>query len=326
MKKIIFALIALLLISGCNYNELNDIYLVSALAIDYTDEYTLSLLTISDNEDNPTRVITGKGKSIKETFYNISQNYNKPLYLGHLNLIIISEETGSKGIEELLKIINEDNETKKNFYIVLAELTKAIDILNSLSSTKFETKNSNLNNIINKYLSLENINNQITYNDYITKNNTSNSLFLTSYKLVDDNLENGKIGIIENNKFNSWSNNTDGLLILNNMINEYILKVDDDYITLKDIKTIKKIDKEDSNIIYFNIDVNNSYDKKVEQKLQKMLLDTVNESIRDKKIDYLQLKDFIYKHTKKEIKNLSDIKPIVKINFKKWKELYETFK
>ncbi len=317
MKKIIFALIALLLISGCNYNELNDIYLVSALAIDYTDEYTLSLLTISDNEDNPTRVITGKGKSIKETFYNISQNYNKPLYLGHLNLIIISEETGSKGIEELLKIINEDNETKKNFYIVLAELTKAIDILNSLSSTKFETKNSNLNNIINKYLSLENINNQITYNDYITKNNTSNSLFLTSYKLVDDNLENGKIGIIENNKFNSWSNNTDGLLILNNMINEYILKVDDDYITLKDIKTIKKIDKEDSNIIYFNIDVNNSYDKKVEQKLQKMLLDTVNESIRDKKIDYLQLKDFIYKHTKKEIKNLSDIKPIVKINFKK---------
>ena len=317
MKKIIFALIALLLISGCNYNELNDIYLVSALAIDYTDEYTLSLLTISDNEENPTRVITGKGKSIKETFYNISQNYNKPLYLGHLNLIIISEETGSKGIEQLLKIINEDNETKKNFYIVLAESTKAIDILNSLSSTKFETKNSNLNNIINKYLSLENINNQITYNDYITKNNTSNSLFLTSYKLVDDNLENGKIGIIENNKFNSWSNNTDGLLILNNMINEYILKVDDDYITLKDIKTIKKIDKEDSNIIYFNIDINNSYDKKVEQELQKMLLDTVNESIKDKKIDYLQLKDFIYKHAKKEIKNLSDIKPIVKINFKK---------
>ena len=317
MKKIIFALITLLLISGCNYNELNDIYLVSALAIDYTDEYTLSLLTISDNEENPTRVITGKGKSIEETFYNISQNYNKPLYLGHLNLIIISEETGSKGIEELLKIINEDNETKKNFYIVLAESTKAIDILNSLSSTKFETKNSNLNNIINKYLSLENINNQITYNDYITKNNTSNSLFLTSYKLVDDNLENGKIGIIENNKFNSWSNNTDGLLILNNMINEYILKVGDNYITLKDIKTTKKIDKEDSNIIYFNIDVNNSYDKKVEQELQKMLLDTVNESIRDKKIDYLQLKDFIYKHTKKEIKNLSDIKPIVKINLKK---------
>lgn len=317
MKKIIFALITLLLISGCNYNELNDIYLVSALAIDYTDEYTLSLLTISDNEDNPTRVITGKGKSIKETFYNISQNYNKPLYLGHLNLIIISEETGSKGIEELLKIINEDNETKKNFYIVLAELTKAIDILNSLSSTKFETKNSNLNNIINKYLSLENINNQITYNDYITKNNTSNSLFLTSYKLVADNLENGKIGIIENNKFNSWSNNTDGLLILNNMINEYILKVDNDYITLKNIKTTKKIDKEDSNIIYFNIDINNSYDKMVEQELQKMLLNTVYESIKDKKIDYLQLKDFIYKHTKKEIKNLSDIKPIVKINFKK---------
>lgn len=317
MKKIFFALITLLLISGCNYNELNDIYLVSALAIDYTDEYTLSLLTISDNEENPTRIITGKGKSIEETFYNISQNYNKPLYLGHLNLIIISEETGSKGIEQLLKIINEDNETKKNFYIVLSERTKAVDILNSLSSTKFETKNSNLNNIINKYLSLENINNQITYNDYITKNNTSNSLFLTSYKLVDDNLENGKIGIIENNKFNSWSNNTDGLLILNNMINEYILKVDDNYITLKDIKTTKKIDKEDSNIIYFNIDINNSYDKKVEQELQKMLLDTVNESIKDKKIDYLQLKDFIYKHTKKEIKDLSDIKPIVKINFKK---------
>ena len=317
MKKIIFALITLILISGCNYNELNDIYLVSALAIDYTDEYTLSLLTISDNEENPTRVITGKGKSIEETFYNISQNYNKPLYLGHLNLIILSEKTGSKGIEELLKIINEDNETKKNFYIVLAESTKAIDILNSLSSTKFETKNSNLNNIINKYLSLENINNQITYNDYITKNNTSNSLFLTSYKLADDNLENGKIGIIENNKFNSWSNNTDGLLILNNMINEYILKVDNDYITLKDIKTTKKIDKENSNIIYFNIDVNNSYDKMVEQELQKMLIDTVYESIKDKKIDYLQLKDFIYKHTKKEIKDLSDIKPIVKINFKK---------
>ena len=138
MKKIslLLLLVPIFLVGGCNYHELNDIYLVSALSVDYDSEYKVSLLTVSDNEESPTRFIEGYGKSLEKTFYHINNNYNKPLYLGHLNLIIISEEASKKGIKPLLDIINEDNETKKNFYLVLAKNTKAIDVLQTLSKEK----------------------------------------------------------------------------------------------------------------------------------------------------------------------------------------------
>lgn len=53
MKKIslLLLLVPILLVGGCNYHELNDIYLVSALSVDYDSEYKVSLLTVSDNED-----------------------------------------------------------------------------------------------------------------------------------------------------------------------------------------------------------------------------------------------------------------------------------
>ena len=70
MKKIslLLLLVPILLVGGCNYHELNDIYLVSALSVDYDSEYKVSLLTVSDNEESPTRFIEGYGKNLRHIY------------------------------------------------------------------------------------------------------------------------------------------------------------------------------------------------------------------------------------------------------------------
>ena len=68
MKRIkwILPLLITFLVCGCNYHELNDIYLVSALSVDFDQEYHISLLIASDDEENSTRTIEGHGKTLEE--------------------------------------------------------------------------------------------------------------------------------------------------------------------------------------------------------------------------------------------------------------------
>lgn len=306
MKKIkwFIPLISILLLCGCNYHELNDIYLVSALSVDYNEEYHVSLLVASDDEENSTRTIEGNGKTLEETFFNITTNYNKPLYLGHLNLVLINEDAAKKGIKSLLKIINEDNETKKNFYLILARDTPAKEVLHYLSSEKLEAKEIEG---FSKYLSLENIHNQITYNTYIKQMKENNISTMTSYTIKDERLQTSDLGIFKNQHLHSWTKESNTTMVLNHMSKEFILNLNDKSIVIKNIRVKKKLSRDKITFkVEGKIDSNTKNIQEVKQALKKQLEKTIEES-KNSNLDYLRLKPLLYDYNKNTKKNLKDI-------------------
>lgn len=313
MKKIkwILPLLLIFLVCGCNYHELNEIYLVSALSVDYDKEYRVSLLVVSDDDENSTRTIEGRGKTLEEVFYNITSNYNKPLYLGHLNLVLIDEKSAKNGIEPLIKIINEDNETKKNFYLILARNTKASEVLNYLSSEKLDTKETEG---ISKHLSLENIHNQITYNTYTKQNKENNINLLTSYTIKDKELETSNLGVLKNHKLKTWIEETNETLILNTMMKEFPLSIENKTVIIKNISVKKQLSNDKVTFVVkgkVDTSVKNLHliETKFQEKLEKALIEAEKLNI-----DYLRLKPFLYDYKKNTNLPLTEINPNIKVS------------
>lgn len=313
MKRIkwILPLLITFLVCGCNYHELNDIYLVSALSVDFDQEYHISLLIASDDEENSTRTIEGHGKTLEEAFFQLSTNYNKPLYLGHLNLVLIDEHAAKKGIESLFQIINEDNETKKNFYLILAENTKAKDVLTYLSSEKVEAKEIEG---LSKYLTLESIHNQITYNTYIKQMKENSISTMTSYTIQNEKLQTSNLGIFKNHHLKSWTKETNATMVLNEMTKEFILSLHSQSVIIKNLRVKKKLSND-----FITFDVNGKVDssikdtREVEQEFKKEIEKAVQES-QKLNLDYLRLKPFLYDHNKKTTQSLKDLKVHINVH------------
>ena len=75
MKKIIFILLIPLFLGGCyDYQELNDLAIISGIAIDYEDDYevTFEVLECQKENDEKTSYVKATGKTISEAFANAS--------------------------------------------------------------------------------------------------------------------------------------------------------------------------------------------------------------------------------------------------------------
>ena len=148
MKKIRILILILLLLplTGCwNYRELEDLAIVSALGIDISDnDFDISVEAVnplkvgshsqsgSSSEDAPIAVFTTKGKTIREAVDKILLTSPKRLYLGHMNLLVISEEAAKKGIDEFIDYFMRDTEMRKSFAVVVIKNAKASDVLKIL--------------------------------------------------------------------------------------------------------------------------------------------------------------------------------------------------
>ena len=141
--KIFFCLPILLFLTGCwNYNELNTLAITTGMAIDkYKDGYEVSLLIANSKRveesskegEAQTIVYSGKGKTISQAMKDIDLISSKQLYIGHLSVIVISDEVAKEGIVNTLDFLLREPESIKRFYIALARDTKAKSILQVLS-------------------------------------------------------------------------------------------------------------------------------------------------------------------------------------------------
>ncbi|MDD2435180.1 MAG: Ger(x)C family spore germination protein [Bacilli bacterium] len=166
--KLLIPLIIIFFTAGCwNYRELNDLALVSAIGIDEEDGlYKVSVQimdptqesggsnTSSSSEATPIDVHFGKGKTIVEALNNITLNQPKRLFLGHTDLIVISDTLARKGIEDFIDFLLRERESRKIFPVVIVKNAKAIDVIKlitsievisakSISSSLKNTKNNN---------------------------------------------------------------------------------------------------------------------------------------------------------------------------------------
>jgi len=145
MKKFkwLFIIIILLLVSGCwQYRELNDLAIVSAIGVDKIDtEYLVTVQvintrkqshTIQAGEETTVTIYEAKGKSIQEALNMISLECPKELYLGHIDIVVIGEETARTGIKDYIDFFLRDREVRKIYPFVFAKGAMATDVLKIL--------------------------------------------------------------------------------------------------------------------------------------------------------------------------------------------------
>lgn len=163
MKKVILVLL-LLLCTGCwDYNELNNLAIVSGIAIDYKDdEYAVTYEILNDKKvsqgengsNSKVHLVEGQGKTIFEAFQNADLNVSKNAYFSHMKVIILSEEVAKNHIKGIVDYLLRNPYMDTSTYTVVANGTDASDIIDSATDADPVTSemiyNMLQNNIHNK--------------------------------------------------------------------------------------------------------------------------------------------------------------------------------
>lgn len=322
MKKLI--LISLMfLLSGCyNYKELNNYAIATGMAIDYTnDKYEVSLLianspqsTSESSSEYKTVIYSGKGYTIAEAIKDIGLISPKELYIGHLSIVVLSENAAKKGLSKSLDFLLQEPKSKKNFYVALAKDNKAKNILSitspltdfpsqtladNIESTQYlqgsvvaidfntlmyEMINPGINPVLNGFTILGN-----------TKSGAKASNIETTLPKAYIKLSN--LGIFNNDKLVAWAtkNESRGINIINNNVSELYIRVKCDggyaLVDTEKIKTKREIKRNGSfaidiqsegiiNEITCDLDLTNKKNiKKIEKKAENKIKELVQEGI-----------------------------------------------
>ena len=109
MKKLLILLIIPFILSGCyDYNELNDLAIISGIGIDYEDEeYVVTYEILSTKKEGETSAssstynVTSRGKTVVEAFSNNGNLMDKVPYFEHVDVVVISEEIAKNNLKEV---------------------------------------------------------------------------------------------------------------------------------------------------------------------------------------------------------------------------------
>ena len=159
MKNKIILFLFCIVITGCyNYNELNEIAIISGLGIDLVNgKYHISAMisngeSLDSKENNEqTTLITGTGKTYSEAIEDVERKSPRELYIGHLNVVVIDENIAKDSLYDIIEALFRNPETLKKYYIILAKDISSKDILKTLSPLEtFPAQNTSLNIISSK--------------------------------------------------------------------------------------------------------------------------------------------------------------------------------
>ena len=148
-KRLLSAMLSLLLllsISGCwNYTEVEEISIVSGVAIDKEKSSGKILLTVEtidtsggggEQENQASSTIhTLAGETMFDIVRGMITMTGDKLFWSHAKAIIISEEVAKEGILKVMDWYSRDTETRSDVYIFIAKEKNARDIL-YLNKTK----------------------------------------------------------------------------------------------------------------------------------------------------------------------------------------------
>lgn len=251
MKKLLLIFPLFIFLTGCwNYRELNTLAISTALAIDKdTEGYEVSLLIANgkNNQTSPkegqsqTVVYSGKGKTISRALKRINLKIPKDTYLGHLGVVVVSEEVAKDGLYHVLDFLIRDPESVKRFYLTIAKDYKAKDIIEILSPLESFPGQSITTNIASSN-DLQAISTSITYSKFVEnllkkgkepvlptitisgnqKKGSENKILEQSDPEAKTRL--GTVGVFKNDKLLGYTTEDEsrGINIILNQVNEMI--------------------------------------------------------------------------------------------------------
>lgn len=169
MKKTILIFLLLLCTTGCfNYQEVNDLAIVSTMAIDYKDNNYEVLLEIQENnKDNKysSYLLHGKGHTLDFAIQNSISYFNKDLYFVNLDVLLISSSITEDKLLSLVNFIVKDNNYAFNYNIAICDYQEIAleNIMNSeeifgryvkklFNKTNSNNINIKINDLLQSYL------------------------------------------------------------------------------------------------------------------------------------------------------------------------------
>ena len=328
MKKIILIVMILFITSGCyDYQELNEINIISGVGIDYKDdEYEVSLEVINSEKDGTsskisTEIIKGKDSDIADAFNEAIAASDKEVYMERIKLLILSNDVAVNGIDKLIDYTIRDIHLTNNFPIVITE--NVDELLN------IEVDNDTISNQILNTIQTQADKNKIEDINLIACHLLSKKRDI-SFPFVeiveDDKIKISDIGYFTEDKLTNYMDNKIYNFIVldndktnfvneNNVITIYEKKIK--YDVSKDKITInilgygeaKEINKE------YNLNDKSNYGK-IEKLINEKIEDEINDFLKetyDNNSDLLGFRELYYKKYKK---NIEDIDYEVKANIK----------
>lgn len=138
--KVIIVLTITLVLSGCqNYQEINNYAIVSGISIDKSNDkdtmYTvgIQIMNAKKDEESDNSLITfykSDGNTIFEALQKIMLDSPKELYLGHNEVVVISEELlKEKNPLNYLDYFMRHSKVEKDSFVMIAKDDKAYEIL-----------------------------------------------------------------------------------------------------------------------------------------------------------------------------------------------------
>lgn len=322
MKKIIL-LLTIFLLTGCyDYKEINDLALVSLIALDYDNKYLLSF-EILDNNDT-SYIVNDTGKTIEETFDNINLKIGNKAYFNHLKVLLISENIAKDHLKDIIDYITRNPNIRNEFYIVVCNNTN--DILN-IKNDNIKIKSKYISNLIKSNYKtniiqsdkvyedfLESIVNPYTYGITLKIKNDNNDIVIdgisvfNDYKYIEtlNNDQSSLINLLVNNCGNIILNKDNISIKVNNIKVKYKINKDSVILDIKAYASILSNDKNIRNEDNF-IKLNNEFSILLEDKFNNLL-----NYLNDNNLDILGIDNKYYQKYKIIKNKLNDYN--IKIN------------
>lgn len=328
MKKIMLFIFCFLLTGCYDYQELNDLSIVSSIAIDYKEEeYIVNLEVIETTKEGSStklssKLIHGSNSNLIEAFNNAMKNTNKKVYMEHIKLLVFSEDMAKKGILPIIDYVIRNTKISSNYRMVV---TKDIDKLYNL-----EIENDIVSNLItdtiNYGIEPTNTDNVDIIASYLVTNSKDISIpyvDIDDKSIVIDNVavfEGDKLLYIDNNRMyeflildsNDINFENDGNVVnINKKDIKYEVKSNKIVITISGFGKVMQVN---DNI---NLEIKDSYailEKLINSKIEDEVTLYLDNTL-EKDIDLLGLKNIYYKNTKDKIIDIEyEVKVDIKIN------------
>jgi len=144
MKKLLILLIIPFILSGCyDYNELNDLAIISGIGIDYeNDEYIVTYEILSTKKEGETSAssstynVTSRGKTVVEAFSNNGNLMDKVPYFEHVDVVVISEDIAKNNLKEVGEYIIRTSKLRNESFLAIATNSSAKDVIEAKSKEK----------------------------------------------------------------------------------------------------------------------------------------------------------------------------------------------
>ncbi|OMD92206.1 spore gernimation protein GerC [Paenibacillus odorifer] len=132
-------------LTGCwSRRELNDLAIAVGIGIDKIgDQYQVSAQVVLPSQiagskggspQAPVNLYKATGNTVYEALRKITTVSPRKIYISHLRILVLGEDLAKEGISDVLDFMSRDNDTRNDYFIVVAKDARAEDALKILTS------------------------------------------------------------------------------------------------------------------------------------------------------------------------------------------------